>query len=122
MPVEELLREEPPQEEYSAVAVMTHIAWAQDPGLWDHPLAQEFLQQEMCGESEEFLKFRAWLSTKPRWTPLRLEWSIYNEDLKAGAWGEAAAFAGRHPGPFARPCGVLFRVRLAGARASTPAP
>ena len=30
----------------------------------------------------EFTKFRAWLSTRPLWTPLRVEWSLYNEDLK----------------------------------------
>jgi hypothetical protein len=80
--VEDLLREEPPAHEYAAEAVMQHIAWAQDPDLWNHPLAQRFCASEARSESSEFRKFRAWLSTKPRWTPLRLEWSIYNEDLK----------------------------------------
>ena len=80
--VEDLLREQPPEEEYSADMVMRHIAWAQDPELWNHPLAQQFLEEEMCGESLEFRKFRRWLLTKPRWAPLRVEWSIYNEDLK----------------------------------------
>ena len=41
-----------------------------------------FFQRELCGESLDFTKFRAWLSTKPLWTPLRVEWSLYNEDLK----------------------------------------
>jgi len=80
--VQDLLREEPPSNEYSAEAVMRQIAWAQDPELWNHPLAQRFFEDEMCGESSEFQKFRAWLLTKPRWTPMRLEWSLYNEDLK----------------------------------------
>ena len=82
MAVEDLLREPLSTHEYAAEAVMQQIAWAQDPELWNHPLAQEFLEREMCGESVEFGKFRAWLSTKPRWSPFRLEWSLYNEDLK----------------------------------------
>ena len=82
MPVKELLREMPPIHEYSAETVMSHIAWARDAKLWNHPLAQSFLESEMRGESIEFRKFRAWLSTKQHWTPLRVEWSIYNEDLK----------------------------------------
>lgn len=61
---------------------MSHIAWAQRPELWDHPLAQRFFEGEACGESLEFKKFRAWLSTKANWTPYRVEWSLYNEDLK----------------------------------------
>ena len=44
--------------------------------------SEVFYQRELRGESLEFTKFRAWLSTKPRWTPLRVEWSLYNEDLK----------------------------------------
>ena len=80
--VEDLLREPPPAHEYSGKAVMQHIAWTQDPELWNHPLAQAFFEKEMCGESVEFCKFRAWLATKPRWSPFRLEWSLYNEDLK----------------------------------------
>jgi hypothetical protein len=80
--VEELLREPPPEHEYAAEAVMRQIAWAQDPELWNHPLAQRFFRSEVCGESSEFRKFRSWLSTKPRWTPFRLEWSLYNEELK----------------------------------------
>lgn len=80
--VEELLKEEPPAHEYGAEVVMRHIAWAQDPELWDHPLAQSFFASEVRGESVEFQKFRLWLWTKPRWTPFRLEWSLYNEDLK----------------------------------------
>jgi hypothetical protein len=80
--VEELLREDPPAHEYAAEAVMGHIAWSTDLELWNHPLAQRFFESEMCRESIEFRKFRSWLSTKPRWTPIRLEWSLYNEDLK----------------------------------------
>lgn len=80
--VEDLLREQPPAHEYAAEAVMKYIAWAQDPQIWDHPVAQRFFQSEVRGESLEFRKFRAWLSTKSRWTPFRLEWSLYNEDLK----------------------------------------
>ena len=38
-------------------------------------------QRELCGESSKFTTFRAWLSTKPLWTPLRAEWSLYSEDL-----------------------------------------
>jgi len=80
--VAELLQEQPPAYEYSAEAVMSQIAWATDQELWDHPLAQRFFAKEMCGESVEFQKFRSWLATKPHWTPFRLEWSLYNEDLK----------------------------------------
>jgi len=80
--VEDLLRQQPPALEYSAEAVMKHIAWAQEPEIWDHPLAQRFFEKELCGESLEFSKFRSWLATKPRWTPFRLEWSLYNEDLQ----------------------------------------
>ena len=82
VPVGELLRETIPAHEYCAATVMQHIAWAQEAELWDHPLAQSFLQRELWGESLEFAKFRSWLSTKPLWTPLRVEWSLYNEDLK----------------------------------------
>ena len=64
------------------MAVMQHIAWAQDSDLWDHPLAQEFFKREMISESVEFRMFLSWLSTKPRWSPFRLEWSLFNEDLK----------------------------------------
>merc|ERR1712054_565269 len=80
--VEDLLKEDPPADEYSADAVMNHIAWSTDAALWDHPLAQTFFEKELLGESLEFCKFRSWLSTKRRWTPLRVEWSLYNEDLK----------------------------------------
>jgi len=80
--VENLLREELPAHEYAAEAVMAQIAWAQDPQVWNHPIMQRFFDSEVRGESLEFRKFRAWLSTKRRWTPLRLEWSVYNEDLK----------------------------------------
>jgi hypothetical protein len=80
--VKELLREPPPAYEYTAEAVMRQIAWAQDADFWNHPLAQRFLRTEAGGESLEFNKFRSWLSTKPRWTPFRLEWSLYNEELK----------------------------------------
>ena len=80
--VKELLRETPPAQEYSAATVMQRIAWSQEAELWDHPFAQRCFQRELCGESLEFTKFRAWLSTKPLWTPLRVEWSLYNEDLK----------------------------------------
>jgi hypothetical protein len=82
VPVEELLRETPPPYEYSPETVLSHIAWAHDPELWNHPLAQSFFESEMHGENIEFRKFRAWLSTKRHWTPFRVEWSIYNEDLK----------------------------------------
>ena len=82
VPVEELLRETPPTQEYSAQTVMSHIAWGQDAEIWNHPLAQSFFEGEMLRESLEFRKFRAWLATKQHWTPLRVEWSIYNEDLK----------------------------------------
>ena len=80
--VEDLLREELPAHEYAAVAVLRQIAWSQDPELWNHPLAQRFFESELHRESIEFQKFRSWLSTKRRWTPYRVEWSIYNEDLK----------------------------------------
>jgi hypothetical protein len=80
VPVEVLLREPVPEKEYSAREVLRHIAWAQDAELWDHPLAQRFFESEMQGESLEFRKFLSWLSTKPRWSPYRVEWSIYNED------------------------------------------
>jgi len=79
--VENLLMEEPPADEYSAEAVMKHIAWSTDPELWNHPLAQRFFEKEVCEESLEFSKFKSWLATKRRWTPVRLEWSLYNEDL-----------------------------------------
>ena len=82
MPVNELLREPPPPQEYYVATVMQHIAWSQEAQLWDRPLAQSLFQRELCGESLEFITFRAWLSTKPLWTPLRVEWSLYNEDLK----------------------------------------
>ena len=82
MSVEELLREPPAAEEYSAVAVMQEIAWAIKPELWNHPITKEFLQAELIAESEEFCKFRSWLSTKLRWSPFRVEWSLFNEDLK----------------------------------------
>ena len=82
VPVTELLRETPSEHEYSAATVMQHIAWAQEAELWNHPLAQSFFQRELWGESLEFVKFRAWLSTKPLWTPLRVEWSLYNEEFK----------------------------------------
>ena len=82
VPVEVLLQEQVPAHEYSAETVLRHIAWAQDAELWDHPLAQRFFDSEMEGESLEFCKFRSWLSTKPHWSPYRVEWSIYNEDLK----------------------------------------
>ena len=61
---------------------MQHIAWAQSHEVWHHPLTQDFLAKECRCESTEFKKFRSWLSTKPRWSPFRVEWSIYNEDLK----------------------------------------
>ena len=61
---------------------MRHIAWAQAAELWDHPLAQRFFEDELAGESYEFRKFRSWRSTKPHWSPYRLEWSLYNEDLR----------------------------------------
>ena len=61
VPVEELLQEQVPAHEYSAEAVLRHIAWAQDAELWDHPLAQCFFVSEMEGESLEFRKFRSWL-------------------------------------------------------------
>jgi hypothetical protein len=80
--VEDLLQEEPPALEYTAEAVMQQVAWSTAPDLWDHPLAQRFFEGEMCGESVEFKKFRKWIATKRRWTPFRLEWSLYNEDLK----------------------------------------
>ena len=80
--VEDLLREQLPAHEYAAVAVLRQIAWSQDPELWNHPLAQRFFESELQGESIEFQKFRSWLSTKRRWSPYRVEWSIYNEDLK----------------------------------------
>ena len=82
MSVEELLREPPAAEEYSAVAVMQEIAWAIEPELWNHPITKKFLQAELIAESEEFCKFRSWLSTKLRWSPFRVEWSLFNEDLK----------------------------------------
>jgi hypothetical protein len=82
VPVEVLLQEQVPAYEYSAKAVLRHIAWAQDAELWDHPLAQCFFESEMEGESLEFCKFRSWLSTKSRWSPYRVEMSIYNEDHK----------------------------------------
>lgn len=80
--VEDLLCEQLPAHEYAAVAVLRQIAWSQDPELWNHPLAQRFFESELQGESIEFQKFRSWLSTKRRWSPYRVEWSIYNEDLK----------------------------------------
>lgn len=80
--VEELLMERPPADEYSAEAVMKHIAWSTEPELWNHPLAQRFFEKEVRQESLEFSKFRSWLATKRRWTPIRLEWSLYNEDFK----------------------------------------
>ena len=82
MTVEDLLRVQPPSHEYSADAVMKQIAWAQDPQIWNHPIAQRFLESEVISESLEFHKFQAWLSTKRRWTPFWSEWSVYNEDLK----------------------------------------
>ena len=80
--VEHLLREQPPADEYKTETVLEHIAWAQDPDVWNHPLAQRFFKDEMLTESLEFLKFRSWLASKPRWTPIRSEWSLYNEDLQ----------------------------------------
>ena len=80
--VEDLLLEQPPAHEYAAEAVLRQIAWSQDSELWNHPLAQRFFENEIRSESLEFQKFRSWLSTKRRWTPFRLEWSVYNEDLK----------------------------------------
>ena len=80
--VADLLQEEPPACEYEAVMVMKHIAWAQEPELWNHPLAQNFFANEIRAEGMEFKKFRQWLLTKPRWTPIRVEWCLYNEDLK----------------------------------------
>jgi len=80
--VEDLLCEQLPAHEYAAMAVLRQIAWSQDPELWNHPLAQRFFESELQGESIEFQKFRSWLSTKRRWSPYRVEWSIYNEDLK----------------------------------------
>ena len=82
MSVADLLGEPPPALEYTAEAVMQHIAWAQNPEVWDHPIAQHFFENELTEESVEFCKFRCWLSTKPRWSPFRLEWSLFNEDLK----------------------------------------
>ena len=85
VPVEVLLQEQVPAHEYSAEAVLRHIAWAQDAELWDHPLAQCFFESEMEGESLEFCKFRSWLATKSHWSPYRVEMSIYNEvDKVAG--------------------------------------
>ena len=42
--VEDLLREQPPSHEYAAEAVLRQIAWAQDPELWNHPLASASLR------------------------------------------------------------------------------
>ena len=82
IPVGVLLAEPVAPYEYSFGVVLDHLAWAQEPTLWDHPLAQRFFAEERTCESIEFSKFRKWLSTKLRWSPYRVEWSLYNEDLK----------------------------------------
>jgi hypothetical protein len=82
MSVADLLGEPPSPHEYRGEAVMEQIAWAHEQELWDHPIAQNFFHEELKAESVEFCKFRSWLSTKPRWSPFRIEWSLFNEDLK----------------------------------------
>ena len=80
--VRDLLKEDPPAHEFSGTAVLRHLAWWEEPELWNHPLVQCFLEDEQRGESREFRCFRSWLISKPRWTPLRVEWSLYNEEVK----------------------------------------
>ena len=81
-PVKDLLKEDPPAYEFSATATLRHLAWSETPELWNHPVVQRFIEDEECGESQEFREFRSWLASKPHWTPLRVEWSLFNEELK----------------------------------------
>lgn len=82
VPVRDLLREEPAAEEFAAVEVMRHIAWAHSPEVWDHPQALIFLRQCLSGvETVEFKQFLTWLSTKPLWSPYRVKWSIFDKEL-----------------------------------------
>lgn len=80
--VSDLLKEDPPAHEFSGTAVFRHLACWETPELWNHPLVQGFIEEEERGESREFRDFRSWLISKPRWTPLRVEWSLYNEEVE----------------------------------------
>ena len=66
-------------EEFSPWKVMESIAWFQETRIWDHPSTQEFLREEMAGNTIEFKKFKRWLESKPRWSPFRVEWSLFSE-------------------------------------------
>ena len=79
---EELFGADIENDEFSSHKVMEHIAWAQEQPVWDHHITQMFLQQQLQTESIDFLQFRNWLKSKPRWSPFRVEWSIFNETLQ----------------------------------------
>ena len=76
---EQLLQTPVAMEEFAPRRVMESIAWCQEAHIWNHPSTQEFLRQEMCGNTIEFKKFRTWLEGKPRWTPFRVEWSLFSK-------------------------------------------
>ena len=77
---EDLLTLDVTPEEFSAQRVMEHLAWTQEPHIWNHPLTQEFLKQELCTYSLEFQKFLNWMRTRPRLSPFRVEWSLFDAD------------------------------------------
>ena len=76
---EQLLQTPVALEEFAPTRIMEAIAWCQETHIWNHPSTQEFLREEMAGNTKEFGKFRRWLESKPRWSPFRVEWSVFSE-------------------------------------------
>ena len=67
---------------------MLHVAPHVKAELWEHPATQRYFRGALtaAGPSPEYLRFEAWLRSKPSFSPYRTEWSIFDED--AGVAGQ----------------------------------